>query len=194
MRGYNESSAPKVGCRLLPGAVQAAARQPRGPLRGSTAVLCSKQHLNYEFVSLQPCARSNTSLVCVLLAQGRQHYRLSDMGASPLSLLSTLTPNAFHSAVQGRHNYRLSDLGADIEAVTRHLLAETEQKQVRFLCFVRPSVLHYHCRPMPNYTATRAPIPKLSMQLVLAGHDWGANACWAAAHASPQLFSRLAIL
>jgi pimeloyl-ACP methyl ester carboxylesterase len=31
-------------------------------------------------------------------------------------------------------------------------------------------------------------------QLVLVGHDWGANACWAAAHAAPELFSKLAIL
>ncbi|PSC74763.1 epoxide hydrolase [Micractinium conductrix] len=31
-------------------------------------------------------------------------------------------------------------------------------------------------------------------QLVLVGHDWGANTCWAAAHTAPHLFSRLAIV
>lgn len=31
-------------------------------------------------------------------------------------------------------------------------------------------------------------------QLVLAGHDWGGNVCWAAAYLAPHLYRRLAIL
>ncbi|KAL4431408.1 hypothetical protein ABPG75_006664 [Micractinium tetrahymenae] len=31
-------------------------------------------------------------------------------------------------------------------------------------------------------------------QLVLVGHDWGANLCWAAAYLAPRLYRRLAIL
>lgn len=32
------------------------------------------------------------------------------------------------------------------------------------------------------------------LQLVLVGHDWGANICWGAAYTAPQLLSRLVVL
>ena len=51
----------------------------------------------------------------------------------------------------------------------------------------RPAPSPHHPFPSPSL------LPPAPPQLVLVGHDWGANTCWGAAATAPHLFSRLAI-
>jgi hypothetical protein len=65
-----------------------------------------------------------------------------------------------------------------------------------------PPISAHSCPPPTTHPSTdcqhRIPVlpPPFAppAQLVLVGHDWGANVCWGAAATSPHLFCRLAIL
>lgn len=69
-------------------------------------------------------------------------------------------------------------------APSAHLLMVTANPGSPFsLC---PHPLTHSPPPQPTL-----PLPP---QLVLAGHDWGGNVCWAAAYLAPHLYRKLAIL